>query len=246
LDDGGGHLILIIEPDLGLVRSLQEWTPVLRVWVQATSIGLDAFVDGQQMTAWANSLADGSPLEGAALTLYPGGVTGTTAANGLATLALLGGSDDASGYLIARHGGETAILPESTYWRGRGWQRQEPQDEYRWYVFDDRQMYRPGEEVHVKGWLRLLGMAKGGGDLELPGTSASVSYELFDARGNRLLEDRLNLNPLGGFDTSFTLPETMNLGSASLRFRLVGGRSGAGRQEHSHTIQVQEFRRPEF
>ena len=23
-------------------------------------------------------------------------------------------------------------------------------DELRWYVFDDRQMYRPGEEVHVK------------------------------------------------------------------------------------------------
>ncbi|TEU18698.1 MAG: hypothetical protein E3J25_00900, partial [Anaerolineales bacterium] len=205
-----------------------------------------AFVDGQEMTAWANSLADGSPLEGVALTLYPGQRTATTAANGLATLALLGGSGDTGGYLVARHGGETAILPESAYWWGRGWQRQEPQDEYRWYVFDDRQMYRPGEEVHVKGWIRLLGMAKGGGDLELPGASASVSYELFDARGNRLLEDRLNLNPLGGFHTSFTLPETMNLGSASLRFRLVGARSGAGGQEHSHRIQVQEFRRPEF
>ena len=246
LDDGGGHLILIIEPDLGLVRSLREWTPVIRVWVQATSIALDAFVDGQEMTAWTNSLADGSPLEGVALTLYPGQVTGATAENGLATLGLFRRSDDASGYLIAHHGGETAILPESTYWWGQGWQRQEPQDEYRWYVFDDRQMYRPGEEVHVKGWIRLLGMAKEGGDLELPGASASVSYELFDARGNRLLEDRLDLNPLGGFHTTFTLPETMNLGSADLRVRLVGGRSGAGRQEHSHRIQVQEFRRPEF
>ena len=26
-----------------------------------------------------------------------------------------------------------------------------------WFVFDDRGIYRPGEEVHLKGWLRQQG-----------------------------------------------------------------------------------------
>ena len=44
-----------------------------------------------------------------------------------------------------------------TAWGGDTWTRNPARDELRWYVFDDRQMYRPGEEVHVKGWLRRIG-----------------------------------------------------------------------------------------
>ena len=37
-------------------------------------------------------------------------------------------------------------------------------------MFDDRQMYRPGEEVHLKGWLRRIG-GKQDGDVGLVGSS---------------------------------------------------------------------------
>ncbi|MGH9903589.1 MAG: hypothetical protein ACRD68_17420, partial [Pyrinomonadaceae bacterium] len=50
----------------------------------------------------------------------------------------------------------------------------------------------------------------------------------------------------GGFDTSFKLPATMNLGYTQLILQAEGG-SGAGtNRQHTHYVQVQEFRRPEF
>ena len=105
-------------------------------------------------------------------------------------------------------------------------------------------MYRPGEEVHVKGWIREVRLTEGADVLTPPAGNRTVSYTLVDSRGNELLEGTLKLNALGGFDTAFTLPETMNLGSAYLRLELVG--SAASGNEYAHRLQVQEFRRPEF
>ena len=245
LEDGLGHLVLVIEPVQGVLTALRYRPRVIRAWVQATGIGLDAFVDGQEMIAWANSLDDGAPLEGVELTLVPGNVSGTTGTDGLARLALSASSEDTGAYLIARHGGETAILPQSTGWWGRGgWTRQEPRDESRWYVFDDRGMYRPGEEVHVKGWIRVVSLSKGADLFITPAKGATLTYGLIDSRGNELLNGTLKLNALGGFDTSFTLPETMNLGGTNLRLTLPW--SAADGNEYHHSIQVQEFRRPEF
>jgi len=245
LEGTSGHVVLVIEPDQSLLQSLRrQWTPVIRVWVQTTPIGLDAFVDGQQMVAWANSLVDGSPLAGVKLTLSPGGATATTGADGLARLALSSASEDQKGFLVARLGDDVALLPESTSWWRRGWQRSGTSDEARWYVFDDRQMYRPAETVHVKGWVRIVGLTEGADVFSTPAKSTFVSYRLVDSRGNELLDGTLQLNALGGFDTSFELPETMNLGSAALDLTLHG--PSANGLDHSHRFQVQEFRRPEF
>ncbi|MBM3190039.1 MAG: hypothetical protein FJZ90_15120, partial [Chloroflexi bacterium] len=249
LSDGRGHLILVIVPEMGLLQSLRDAArpPVIRVWVQVTGIALDAFVDSEQMLAWANALTDGSSLEGVALKLYPGGVSAATDGQGMATLKLAGGSGDESAYLVAQKGGDQALLPENTYWwGGGGWRRYSLQDQYRWYVFDDRQMYRPGEEVHLKGWVRLARIARGSEDLALPSGRGSVALALYDSRGNELLTQQLPLNALGGFDTSFTLPETMNLGHASLRLYLTSPEPNTTNREFGHSIQVQEFRRPEF
>ena len=247
LKDGRGQVILVIEPEQGLVESLRNRgrPPVIRVWIQATNIALDAFVDGQEMIAWASALSDGAPLEGVKLELFPDSVSKVTGDDGLARLALKTGSDQEGGYLVARRGRDAAILPSSTSFWGGGWRRISLGDQFRWYVFDDRQMYRPGEEVHVKGWVRLAKISRGSEALGLPGTG-SIFYELYDARGNRLLSDELTLNALGGFHTSFTLPAAMNLGYAQIRFRLTGRAPSASGREHSHQIQVQEFRRPEF
>ena len=67
LDSDTGHLILYVEPESDLLsslfnRRLQEMRIIS--WVQVTSIGLDAFVDADEMHVWANRLADGAPLSG--------------------------------------------------------------------------------------------------------------------------------------------------------------------------------------
>ena len=55
----------------------------------------------------------------------------------------------------------------------------------RWYVFDDRQMYKPGEEVHLKGWMRRIG-GKQDGDVGLVGSAVSaVSYQHHRSAGQR-------------------------------------------------------------
>ncbi|MBL8187645.1 MAG: hypothetical protein JNK38_06535, partial [Acidobacteria bacterium] len=210
-----GHVILTIEPTV----KRRDWEQEIILWVQATQIGLDAFADQTDLVGWATSLKDGKPIAGAQLELLggAGGESGrqgaaTTAADGLARLAL-----PASGsqkMLVARQGSDVAFLPESPYWwegAQSSWNRRAPQDSLRWHVFDDRAMYRPGEEVHVKGWIRRIGGDKLG-DVGLANGVRTVSYVLRDSRNNEVVKGTAQVNALGGFNAAFKLPPTMNLG----------------------------------
>jgi uncharacterized protein YfaS (alpha-2-macroglobulin family) len=239
LKDGLGQIIVVVEPDVSALQSLfrpGERPPTARAWVQATRIGLDAFVDGERMIAWANSLLDGAPLNGVEFTLSPAGKTATTNDAGIATLAL---PEAGANLLVARQGADVAFLPQNLYWWGEGgWQRRPAADEPRWYVFDDRQMYRPGEAVHVKGWIRFIGGGVAGDVKPWDGGIPALFYRLRDSRGNEILTGNTPINALGGFTLAFTLTETMNLGYANLEL------SGPG--QYNHQFQVQEFRRPEF
>ncbi len=241
---GQRHLVMVIEPEVGLVSRLRgQYLPVTRLWVQMSDLAVDAFRDQDDVLAWATSLSTGAPLDGVALELYPGGARAQTAADGLARLPLaVRAKDDEPGYLVARLGDDTALLPEQAWSWGTGWTKQPLSDTFRWYVWDDRQMYRPEEEVHVKGWVRHVRLERGADHLELPGSGA-VSYELYDAQGNRVGQGTADLNALGGFDLVLTLPAGMNLGDANLRLWLS---TSKGSTEYNHSIQVQEFRRPEF
>lgn len=241
-----GHLIVVVDKPLSL---LSIFTPnydyVVQSWVQWTNIGLDAITDPAQMVAWATDLRNGAPLPGVEVTLQPSGAASLTDADGLARLAL---SAQPATILVGRLGDDTAVLPRSTsYWDDYGWTSYGQNDELRWYVFDDRAMYRPGEEVHVKGWVRHVG-AGVDGDIGLERLAgAAVRYQVMDPQGNTLHEGATDLNDLGGFDLAFTIPAASNLGYASIYFQMaqLAGAPLSG-QEYYHSFQVQEFRRPEF
>ena len=68
LKDGRGNVFVTVEPG---VR--QRDREILRTWVQVTDIGLDAFVDRDELVGWATSLADGRPLAGVEMTLKDSG-----------------------------------------------------------------------------------------------------------------------------------------------------------------------------
>ncbi|NLD71718.1 MAG: hypothetical protein GX649_03255, partial [Chloroflexi bacterium] len=242
---GHRHLVLVIEPEVGLIASLRGQTPpIARVWVQMSDLAVDAMTDSEEMVAWATSLAEGVALEGVSLTLYPGGETAETGPDGLTRLPLVGSaSGEGAGYVIARRGSDAALLPENAWiWGGTSWQKRAPDTNYRWYVWDDRGMYRPGEDVHVKGWVRRVEFERGADRLTLPG-AGQVAWDLIDPRGSTIASGTAELSALGGFDWSVTLPEGMNLGHAYFQMRLT---SAGGRTDYGHAIQVQEFRRPEF
>jgi uncharacterized protein YfaS (alpha-2-macroglobulin family) len=251
LEGGLGQVFVVVEPAVPTAGRIRE---SVGVWAQVTQIGLDAFVDSSELLGWATSLKDGKPLDGAQLSIEGAQTPNlrsdavvTTRADGTAEINLPSSSKEGSRILVARKGRDVAILPENNYaWNDHSnWVKKESGESLRWFVFDDRKMYRPGEEVHVKGWIRRVGDGKGG-DVSLLNTSATkVTYVVKDSRDNEVFKGEAQINALGGFDTAFKLPATMNLGYASLNFEAVASVSFSER-EYSHQFQVQEFRRPEF
>jgi uncharacterized protein YfaS (alpha-2-macroglobulin family) len=238
-----GHVIVVVDTPpslLGLIFPNRN-EPVIQSWVQVTNIGLDAIHDQVELAAWATALDTGAPLADVALTLAPSSQTATTDADGMARFTLASTPDK---QLIATLGDDVAFLPQSTYyWSDYGWQKMDRSDQSAWFVFDDRQMYRPTEEVHLKGWVRTLS-AGPTGDVRLDaGNGAFVDYLVTDPQGNQLAQGSAPMTDLGGFDLAFTIPENSNLGYASVQ---LSTRNTPVYGSYYHSFQIQEFRRPEF
>lgn len=245
LTNGRGQLILLAEPEGGTPSDDDADSEMVESWIQVTSIGLDAFADRTDLVGWVTSLKDGTPLSNVEVTLLPSGVSAASSSDGLARMALTSPKLTAPALIVARRDGDVAILPGNRHhWDQTGdWIRKEESDSLRWFVFDDRKMYQPGEEVHVKGWIRRVGAGKTGdtGTLDHPVTH--VAYILKDSRDNQLKVGSIPLNALGGFDWTFKLPDKINLGYTSLTLQAL---SPLAENTHLHQFQVQEFRRPEY
>lgn len=243
---GLGQALVTVEP---ITPASDYYYSAGLCWVQSTKIGLDAFVDNNQLVGWANSLVDGTPLADVKMEIIPANVSGVTQANGLASLPLKAAPDSVISVLVARRGDDVAILPENadTWWLQNGsWHKKPQPDDLLWYVFDDRQLYRPGEEVHIKGWIRRLGAGAGGDVGPLNGAIKTVKYVIEDDRDNEFGKGVLTPNAFGGFDVAFKLPENMNLGNATMKFETTSTMKAFDERDHEHYFQVQEFRRPEF
>jgi hypothetical protein len=247
LTNGRGHLILIVEPSGGPPTDADEdAVAVTHAWIQVTSIGLDAFLDNTDLVGWATSLKDGAPLSNVDVTVLPSDVTAKSGPDGLARVPLKSTNSTQSGLLIAQLDGDVAILPEHMGYSNvptGNWVRKTDKDSLRWFVFDDRTMYQPGEEVHVKGWIRRITGGKTGDTSLFSNAGMHVSYVLTDSRDNRITNGNVQLNALGGFDFALKLPDKMNLGHTKLQLTTSSALPGA---THAHRLQVQEFRRPEF
>lgn len=294
LNGGFGHLIINIEP---LVKRDKYDRTRIFTWAQATNIGLDAFVDNQELVGFATELSTGKPINGAELIIYPNGKTvsgqrsavssednsisgwwhwltdwgisedaikdtetvdengevaetetineaqsNQTTTNGILRLPLPETSPKQQNLLIAKKGKDVAFLPENTdyYWQeGGSWYKKTATDELRWFTFDDRKMYRPKEEVAIKGYIRKITHGKFGDVEPLGDVGGALTYSVKDAQSNEVAKGTANLNAFGAFDFKFKLPDNMNLGQANVEI------TGADSQTY-HQFQVQEFRRPEF
>ena len=237
-----GQVILLVEPVPAVKPSSNDYwqnRPAV-TWVQSTTLGLDAVADASNLHAWVTDLRTGAPREGVELSMIAGAGagSGTTADDGTAVLELPTSSNsDGLVALVASDGDETAII--TTYAT-----RTTLTDQVRWYVFDDRQVYQPGETMRVKGWVRRLATATDASVGALR-SATSVDYSVFDSYGNEVLKGSAELTGLGGFDLDLEIPESADLGSASLQLTLVGEGGLDGTQTY-HSFQIQQYRRPEF
>lgn len=293
LNEGFGHAIVFVEPTVK--RDQYDRTKIV-VWAEATQIGLDAFVDNQELVGFATDLKSGKPLDNVEMRIYPNNGTpisqqssvnsdqqdtsnnswwdwltsfGTseesinevnsgdstnsknsinpqTDKSGLMRMALPDSQPGKPSLLIARRGRDVAFLPENSdyYWQDYGsWYKKPQTDQLRWFVFNDRNFYRPKEEVAIKGYIRVYQAGKFGDIAALGDAAKGINYIVRDERGNEFAKGTANLNAFGAFDFKIKLPDNINLGYTSVEISTSSSLAGAAT---NHSFQVQEFRRPEF
>ncbi len=232
------QLVVRVEPTTSFATTDDDYwrnRPTV-AWVQSTTLAVDAFVDNNHLLVWTTDMVTGKPITGVPVELIGDGRIATTAEGGVAELEL--GSDGVLG-LWAHSGNHTAFLP-SDWWEG--WHTQPSSDDGRWYVFDDRGIYRPGETARITGWVRRFARSEDA-QLALYGDGVSVAYQAWDPQGNEIGAGTVDLNALGGFNLMIDIPEGANLGSARVEFQLIGAGTSVGT---SHSFEIQEFRTPEF
>lgn len=241
-----GMFAVMIEPT---VQPKERWYQQrVFAWIQVTDLGLTAFADGRDLTVWSTVLGSGDNAADVAFSVYPDGGKGQSGIDGLGKIAITDRTVyDQPQVLVAKKGDDLAILPRNTSWwdSSGGWYKVSDLDELRWYVVDDRGMYRPGEEVHVKGWLRRIGAGPKGDVKGLGDSPTKLQWTLWSSMRNELAKGEATVTPLGGFDLGLTIPADANLGQASLEFSALDG-AAVTSTWHSHPVQIQEFRRPEF
>ena len=250
LNGGHGHVVMIVEgagrprgfagPDdlngtagaddmNGTANRYASGYPKI-TWVQDTDIGVDLITDHRDVAVWTTDLRSGDPLAGVEIELGSRYETLVSGDNGLARASLDSGSFS---WVVASLGADRALSPAYI----RAWPLV---DQTIWYTTDDRGMYRPGETLHLKGWVRNLDVS-GDGDLEFLPSGELITYTAYGPFSNELGSGEVRVDDLGGFDLALELKEGANLGRSRIEFRFAGGGGG-----HTHSFQVQEFRRPEF
>ncbi|HEY0255269.1 MAG TPA: Ig-like domain-containing protein, partial [Kofleriaceae bacterium] len=242
LTKGFGSVLAIVEP--------YPWTqpyepPRMIAWVQATKLAVDAHVDNDNLVAYATELATGKPLAGVEVELRPYGLKGTTDDKGLVSIPLATQMQRGVNVVTAKLGDDSAFVTgqDGYYENDYGaWVHNAIAPTLIPYVVDDRKLYKPGEEVTLKGWLRMIDNNKHGDINALAGTVTGLAYTVTDSQGVKLYDGTVKVDPAGGFDTKFTLPKTPNLGNASVIFTTEGKLV----TKFGHGFEIEEFRRPEF
>ena len=231
-NSGHGHLIVFIQPTEKAwnqyAHSQRQGKPLLSAWVQCTRLAVDIFRasgTNNKLTAWVTELATGKSVNQAIVSLADQKIE--TNDQGLCTFEKY-----KTGILIVKKESDQCILTDINSYESKS-------DNYVWHIFNDRGLYKPKEEVHIKGYVRLLEVI---GDAKIPSyVQGVVEYAVFDSRRQQLHQSTVELNDYGAFNIEFTLPDNVNLGTGHVVFKLPDKQT-----RKSHSFKIQEFRRPEY
>jgi alpha-2-macroglobulin len=242
-DSSDGLLVVRVQPDPQVSpRSDDYWqNQPLVTLVQSSTLGIDAFVGEREVVVWTTDLQTGEPVADATVELLGRDDTVTTDADGLARVEL---TTQGLVGLRATDGQRSAVLPSSWF---EGWTLQTRGDEGRWYVIDDRGIYRPGETARIAGYVRELTAQDA--QLALFEGDLTVNYQAYDPQGNELATGTVPVNALGGFNLSVDIPEESNTGFAFVEIQLAGAETATNPAPFvatSHGFQIQDFRTPDF
>ena len=260
LDGDQGHLVLLLElpPDVSAYsscmyyaddepRALAESPVAVGTWLQVTDLGLQGFADGTTLLTRVVDLTTGAPqssvkmqFESPQIYVYAG-----TDSEGYASLDLATSATESDELVLTaeQSGQDASLLPIPRYLL-----RIQMRAEHRWHLFTDRYLYRPGEEVHVKGWVRQVGFSPTGDVSWAQAGLSDIRYQVYDARDVLLDQGETELDSHGALDFRFQVPADANSGLGYVNVTLTGPivnedfRAPAKRM----SFRIEEFRRPEF
>lgn len=253
LKSGKGHLFITVQS----VGS-KEPQQIFWNWVQVSDIGLDAF-SRENVTVFASSLSTGKPLCDVNVKLFPSQSSYKTDADGLTVIpAETGRAISNTEVLLARAGGDAAILPNNE-WFADAWRVNHSTKHLRTYAVTDRNLYRPGEKVGVKGWFRVFDLGKKRQIVLSPVANREFKYVAKDSQGNKIADGSIKTGANSDFNFSFDVPKTAQLGRSIITLRLdkVSGKQNDKSadsdglnellpSDQAIEYSIDEFRRPEF
>jgi len=242
LHDGIGHVIAVASVP---ATKREYFEPRAAAWIEVTKLAVSARYDREKSAVWVQDIAvDHSlaPIAGATTSVVVNGhgtviPPVTTDAEGHATFDFVAPitrkpDEPHDALLLAEHAGDSAFVATSRF------EKTARNHQARWYVTDDRFIYKPGEKVYVKGWVRWTHDGVNP-DISLPATGDRVGYSLTDSRGNRIGSGTADLDDHGGFDLEVALPANANLGTAWFQFDT---KTATDRWP----IKIEEFRTPAY
>eukprot|EP01100_Stratorugosa_tubuloviscum_P013548 TRINITY_DN683_c0_g1_i7.p1 TRINITY_DN683_c0_g1~~TRINITY_DN683_c0_g1_i7.p1 ORF type:complete len:1884 (-),score=903.40 TRINITY_DN683_c0_g1_i7:215-5866(-) len=221
-EKGLGHIIIGVK-----AYQADDLKQVHCSWLQSTRIAIDVFQIKALTKVWTTNLIDGQPISDVAIK-YNNFDT-ITAQNGFSEFKSISG---ASNIVVAQKGDDIAMTQQiyTNYY--------DHDLNYLIHVIDDRHLYKPNEEVHIKGWVRKVIHEKGCQLLSLP-NQIKINYDCSDSRGQNIATGDVQLNKFGAFDFNFKIKDNINLGAATIYF-------SGDKLSHHHNFEIQEFRTPEF
>ena len=230
----GVYLAEVRSNDIKLDPSRSWWNPRKnRVLANVTDLGVLIKTGTASGLVWVTSLATGSPIAGAKVSVYtPEGKqvwVEVTSADGLvkipgqraaqaaagARAGPPGEGEDWDSYrsqrliAIVEKAGDLAVVDGNWSNGIQIWNFGVPEDRHggvtkiRGFIQSDRGLYRPGETVHFKGLVREIAQ---GMPPRVP-SKQKVAIEVQDSRGQSVLTTTAKLSAFGGFAFDMTLGE---------------------------------------
>ncbi|MCC6337564.1 MAG: alpha-2-macroglobulin [Myxococcales bacterium] len=229
-----------------------------RQLVQVTDLAAHIKIGPKSSLVWVTRLSDGKPVADADVTVYDESAnaawTGKTNAEGFADapgsvamklksvrydweypFALVVAQKD--GDLSATANTWSSGVEAYEFGLSQGWEGETP--ESTGFLFTDRGIYRPGDEVFIKGVVRYRTL----GELRSPAAGSLVTVAVSDSRGEKVKAENVKVTKFGTFSTKVTIPKEAPTGYFRVEAR---GSAPGGNVETSSSFRVEEYRAPQF
>ncbi|MFK7777431.1 MAG: alpha-2-macroglobulin family protein, partial [Gimesia sp.] len=120
---------------------------------------------------------------------------------------------------------------------------------YKIYGITDRPVYRPGQKMNYKFWVRNSGYGLTEKE-ESKFANHEVTVILQNKNGKKILEKTLQTDEYGGVNADWEIPQDADLGSYNLRFTVeypVAKPAGKkSRTTSTLSFRIEEYKKPEF